>query len=160
MKFVPLSRGLVARVDDQDFDRVSRFKWYARPSNRNWYAVTMQGNPRRSIFLHHFILGTVERIDHRDNNGLNNQRENLRKANRCQNGQNRRYQIHSSKFKGVSWCKGSKKWEAYLSNGKGKKIHLGWFVNEIDAALAYDAAALNRYGEFALTNEQLGRYAI
>lgn len=82
---------------------------------------------------------------------------NIRKATKSQNGANRKLNISSnkkpktSKFKGVSWAKASKKWMAGIGvNGKTK--NLGYFTDEKDAARAYNEAALKYFGEFARLN--------
>lgn len=148
MKEIPLTQGKVALVDDADFERVSRFKWYAVKSHRNWYVRRRQGEGGQ--WLHHFVFGEKTKLDHRDNDGLNNQRGNLRPCSNRQNGGNRRPQKHSSRYKGVTWWKNQKKWVATINYET--RIHLGYFASEEQAAHAYDAAAKKLFGEFALVN--------
>jgi len=93
------------------------------------------------------------KVDHEDHNGLNCQRYNLRVATNAQNNMNQKKRSDglSSKFKGVCWHKRYVKFQADIRlNGKSK--FLGMFVSELDAALAYDAAAREHFGEFALCN--------
>lgn len=97
-------------------------------------------------------LDSSEFVDHLDRDPLNNQRDNLRLASRSQNGANRNIRKNSlSGYKGVSWHKTAKKWTAKLTLN-GKLIHLGYFDDPIDAAKAYDQAAREYFGEFAVTN--------
>ncbi|OLE10689.1 MAG: hypothetical protein AUG89_11540 [Acidobacteria bacterium 13_1_20CM_4_56_7] len=105
--------------------------------------------------MHNLVSGIPIGVDHVDGNPLNNQRANLRQANRYQNGQNRKVQKHSSRFKGVSFWKSVGKWVASI-NVNGKKRHLGYFKDETDAAKRYDRAAELNFGVFARTNKQMG----
>lgn len=98
----------------------------------------------------HNIKG--KQIDHRDGNGLNNQIENLRLVNNQQNNCNKNKQINnSSGYKSVSWSKIANKWRAYIVLNK-QQIHLGYFTEIIDAANAYNIAAIKYHGEFAKLN--------
>jgi hypothetical protein len=98
-------------------------------------------------------------IDHRDGNGLNNQRCNLRPATKKQNGGNQKLSItNTSAYKGVYWHKRDKGWRAQ-AKVHGKTIYLGAFVDKIEAARAYDEAALKYHKEFALTNAMLAERA-
>jgi hypothetical protein len=106
--------------------------------------------------MHRLILDHhAEHTDHKDGNGLNNQKSNIRPATRAQNGQNRKLQIHSAPFKGVHHFKALGGWTASIRVNKKKK-HLGYFDSPELAARAYDAAALKHFGEFARTNQQIG----
>lgn len=91
-------------------------------------------------------------IDHKNDNGLDNRKLNLRVCTSGQNAQNRPSQKGaSSKFKGVSWSKKKKKWRSVLHQND-KSIHIGYYDNEIEAACAYDKAAKELFGEFAYLN--------
>lgn len=101
--------------------------------------------------MHNLILN-CKGIDHRNGNGLDNQRANLRQATSPQNAANKRPGIgFTSVYKGVSWNVRSDKWRAQIWTG-GKSYWLGLYAVEEDAARAYDAAALAAWGEFARTN--------
>lgn len=90
--------------------------------------------------------------DHKNGNGLDNQKHNLRIANKQQNNFNQKsYNNSSSKFKGITWDKESKRWRANITVS-GKYIYLGRFNDEIEAAQAYNNAALKYQGEFARLN--------
>jgi hypothetical protein len=151
MKEIPLTQGLVALVDDNDFEELSKFKWHAKKDRNTYYANRTIG--RKTVKMHRVILGLNSRYqqgDHKDGDGLNNQRHNLRVVTRRRNGANRRkHATCSSKFKGVYLDKG--KWRARLGLNK-KKIELGYFVDETCAAKAYDVAAKQHFGEYACLN--------
>lgn len=150
MKTLPLSQGKVALVDDADYGQVSGFKWTALNSNGRWYAYRKEG--KRTVYLHRFLLQTEQYVDHRNHDGLDNQRENLRSSSPTQNQANRRKSLHtSSRFKGVAWFKRSKCWQVHIQIA-GRQTFLGNFKIEEEAARAYDRAAREKFGEFALTN--------
>jgi AP2 domain len=154
MKQIPLTQGKVAVVDDEDFDRLSQFKWYAAKTKAKysdrWYAVRGVRLPQgpRQIFMHCEILG-LKGVDHKDNDGLNNQRTNLRPATQNQQNQNRRkYPNCTSSFKGVRWRSDRNKWEAQITLADGQD-YLGLFDSEESAAMAYSMVAEQNFGEFA-----------
>ncbi len=92
-------------------------------------------------------------VDHINHDGMDNRRANLRPATYSQNLYHRKNRSGAkySKYKGVSWKKHNRKWEARIGFEK-KEIHLGYFRSEIDAARAYDRAAKKYHGEFASLN--------
>ena len=154
MRTIELTQGYVASVDDADFDRVSAHRWCANKNRHTVYAYRKDG--RRTVYMHRFICGVTDpevKVDHRNRNGLDNQRRNLRDCSNGQNSMNQRKRRDgvSSKFKGVCWHKRDRKFQADIRlNGRSK--FLGMFVSELDAALAYDTAAREHFGEFALCN--------
>ena len=162
MREIPLSQNKVALVSDVDYDRVmAAGPWSADRSRHTWYArrtITLErgrGGRKTSQRLHNFVLNALW-IDHRDGDGLNNQRSNLRPATRTQNGSNQPKRRHSiSRFKGVTRRKhGSKhggSWIAQISDRAITK-YIGSFSTEEEAARAYDAAARELFGEFAYLN--------
>jgi hypothetical protein len=156
MKTIPLTRGLVALVDDADFEALSRFRWSAAPRKRRVYAArhdnTKAGRP--TVLMHSQILPCAATVDHRDGDGLNNQRANLRPATIQENlrGRCRKREGTSSKFRGVSWRPDKGKWAvAICSNGVPR--HLGYFSDERDAAKTYNDHAKILFGDFASLNE-------
>lgn len=146
MKEIQLSQGLVALVDDKDYDELSRHKWSADRHHNTFYPVRIDDTGK--VYMHVQIMGT-KGIDHKDGNGLNNQRGNLRIANQSQNGGNQRKQRRAL-YKGISRHRIGV-WRAKIGV-KGKQIHLGLFPTPEAAAEAYDAAARHHFGEFAKTN--------
>ncbi|MCO6011461.1 HNH endonuclease [Actinoallomurus purpureus] len=154
MKKIPLSRGLVALVDDEDYDRVVTVgKWYANPSDRTFYARKNFWRDGRctSIRMHNLITGWPY-VDHINGNGLDNRRANLRPATQAQNAKNRRRRSdNTSGFKGVSRHRDRRRWAAAIYIA-GRRRHLGLFNDPTDAAKAYDAAASKAFGEFAHLN--------
>mgnify|MGYP000851944013 FL=1 len=150
---IPLSQGLVALVDEADFDMVSRFNWAARRSGRTFYATTARHCRRPSglIYMHRMLLlpAPDEEVDHVNGDGLDNRRCNLRLCTHAENGRNqRRPTNNTSGVKGVSWNSGRGRWEANIKTG-GVSHFLGYFDSIDAAARAYDAAALAEHGEFA-----------
>lgn len=157
MKTITLSQGFVALVDDDDYDRVSAFKWTASKTKTTVYAVrkvrTLAGRTTSQL-LHRFILDVTHPridVDHEDHNGLNNQRNNLRLCVRGENDGHRRKSRGTSQYKGVSWDSGRGLWRAFITIHNTTRF-LGRFHDERDAALAYDVAARAAFGEFALCN--------
>lgn len=160
MKSIAVSNGrYVAVVDDEDFELVSRYRWWARKQRGTTYATTqiqIGRNKRITIGMHRLIIGgDSQHVDHRNQDGLDNRKENLRPCTAAQNGQNRKIQKHSSKFKGVSFNRATSKWTAAIKR-HGKRAFLGYFESEQAAACAYDRAAEDNFGEFARTNLQMG----
>lgn len=150
MKEIPLTRGLVALIDDEDYAAVSKFKWHAQWSRRTFYAKRRDGD--KHVALHQILIPGVLQIDHRDGNGLNNQRSNLRSATAGENSRNRGpNKNNASGWKGVSWYKAGRKWRATIYV-QGKNRLLGSFDDSVEAAKAYDAAARELHGQFARLN--------
>lgn len=150
---VPLTAGKFATVDISDLGLVEGRWWSATRSGNTWYAVS------RHALLHRVIMGfgpDDPDVDHIDMDGLNNRRSNLRGASRSQNMANTRARGSTSRFKGVSWSKQNKKWTAQVRRG-AKMRCLGHFDDEVAAALAYDAAAIETWGEFARVNFPRGQ---
>ncbi len=151
LSFIWLTRDYRAFVDDEDYERVAAIKWCAVKSRDRMYAHAFRVEGHVCIRMHRFILRCAEDIDHQDRNGLNNQKSNFRPANDSQNQANRHKSIGtSSRFKGVTRSR-NKKWQAYITANQ-KFIYLGVFAEEADAAMAYNLAAVEHFGEFARLN--------
>ena len=147
---VPLTRGMVAIVDPVDFRSMLKIKWHAfRNHSSGWYARGKVGG--RHVFMHNLITG-VKGVDHRDGNGLNNTRSNLRPATAQQNSRNKKKTSapSTSRFKGVYLFR-TGRWRAMISS-EGVQVSIGFFPSEIEAALAYDREAKVKHGEFANLN--------
>jgi len=155
---IPLSRGMVAFVDAEDFDCVMGMgRWCADPGGKTFYArknIYVPGQPLRPLMMHAFITG-VKYVDHRNLNGLDNRRTNLRPATPGQNAANKGiYRNNKSGFKGVHRRNDknyTKPWRAVIKRD-GRAIRLGMFATPEEAAHAYDAAAMQIFGEFARFN--------
>lgn len=148
MKFVPLTQGKFAMVSDQDWPRVRQFKWRAmRTHSGHWYAVTRMGK-KATVYLHRYLKGfPLGEVDHRDRNGLNNTRRNLRLASSTLNHANaKRRKDNTSGYKGVGLCGG--KWRARIKK-HNKVTMLGFFPTARAAGRAYARAARMKFGEFA-----------
>jgi hypothetical protein len=158
MKSIPLSQGRFALVDDEDFEWLSRHTWHAakvRNSEHIWYAATHVG--KRGIRMHQMILGQIKGtvIHHEDHNGLNNQKNNLKRTTVGNNtAHQKKRSDNTSGYKGVCWDKKNQKWEVKVGDGPSR--YSKRFVALEDAVTAYDVEATKRWGEFALTNKQLG----
>lgn len=153
---IPLSSRHTLLIDEGDVELISKYKWYAqvdyRSAQRTVYAVT--GHAATTLSLHRLLMGSPKNalVDHRNGNGLDNRRRNLRLCTSSQNQANARVRSdNSSGYRGVTWHRKSAKWNAYISVS-GKRKHLGLFVDPWDAAEAYNAAALEVFGEFARLN--------
>lgn len=155
---VPLSKGYIAIVDDEDA-WVLRFRWHASEKHRVdgtkviYARADVDG---KKVGLHGLLLGSVEGffVDHRDGDGLNCRRGNLRQASKSQNGGNRRKRGDCNyRYKGISKLPNRKSlWRADICiNGKG--TYLGCFKSDTEAAIAYNRAAAHHFGEFARLNE-------
>lgn len=160
MKLLPLTRGLSTKIDDADFERVAKFKWYAQWCNGTFYAARRESrskaHPSGKLVLLHRYLCAGERVDHRNFDTLDNQRDNLRPASVSQNQQHQRKQKppSSSRFKGVCYAPQLNKrnpWIAYISVLR-KRYHIGYFSSEERAARAYNNAAVFFHGDFAVLN--------
>lgn len=152
---VLLTQGYVAIVDAADAERVLAHRWRAKVSGRTVYAqrgVQRSDGTWRQQSLHSFLTGYA-RTDHRNGDGLDNRRSNLREATAGENGRNRRIdRDNTSGFKGVCWHKRDRRWQASIRVGGRSPRHLGYFPTPEEAARAYDAAARELHGEFATLN--------
>jgi hypothetical protein len=152
---IPLTQGLAALVDDEDYARVvAATSWHAYRCGKTFYAkrkVRLVDGPRVNQHLHTFLTGWPL-VDHINGNGLDNRRANLREATKRQNGWNRGpNRANTSGFKGVTWNKACRSWQAKITVG-GASSYLGLFARAEEAAVAYDAAARDLQGEFAWLN--------
>lgn len=156
MKEITLTQGKVALVDDDVFEYLNQWKWHYQKVEKTGYAIRSEGpkHHQRFILMHRVIMNTPsdQEVDHADHEGCNNQRYNMRNCTHASNMQNRTKQIgNTSGYKGVYFYKRDKKWVASISLNDNI-VYLGRFTTPEDAARAYDKAALEHYGEFALLN--------
>lgn len=158
MKMILLSQGKFAVVDDIDYEWLMRWSWCAVKSDKGvWYAVRTDRTGReKQVRMHREIMNAPDgiEVDHKDNDGLHNWRDNLRECTHAQNLSNRGLFSNSTTgYKGVSIFRqnGKVRYQAKI-RVDGKLIHLGLFDTDVEAAKAYDAAAPQYFGEFARLN--------
>ena len=150
-KKILITRGQIVIVDEQDYQELSQYRWYLIDG---FAARTIKkDNKRTTIYMHRVIMDAPIGISvyHINHNKLDNQRENLRLVKGSARMHRRPSVKHSSKYRGVYWCKDKRKWIAEIKVYK-KQIRLGRFEVEKDAAVAYDEAARKYYGSLARTN--------
>lgn len=159
MKIIPLRNGLVALVDDEDYERVTQRKWFLKAPHNPKYSFYAHANKRKDgrgamILLHRLVMNAPDgiEVDHIDGDGLNNQKSNLRLCNRGQNLRNQKIR-NPNGLKGVFFrvSRIKKPWAARISIG-GRTTAIGYFSNKIDAAISYNISAKKNFGEFARLN--------
>jgi hypothetical protein len=147
-----LPGGFRLLVDAADRDLADSSTWHPVTKRKCVYAVRY--SRPRSLYLHQLLVavGPDQQVDHRNHDGLDNRRSNLRISTRSQNQANRRIpRNNTSGFKGVSWDRTNRKWQANITINN-RQIKLGRYIDAVDAAVAYNAAAIEAWGEFALLN--------
>jgi len=153
-KAIPLTQGLYAIVDVEDYERINKHKWSADNQHGHWYAIR-RNKENKSVYMHREILQVPKgkETDHKNHFGLDNRKSNIRICTRQQNSRNRKKgkRKTSSRYKGVGWHKASQKWEVRIGQSY-QRIALGLFDSEIEAAKIYDEAAKRLYGKFASIN--------
>jgi hypothetical protein len=156
MKNIPVGKGQVALVDDDDYEWITHWRWHL---NQDGYAIRkVYINGRKegsySVFMHRMLIGTPANMhtDHINGVPLDNRKTNLRVCKMMDNFKNRKvYKSNTSGYKGVHLHTRLKRWVARISVD-GKRIHLGLFDDPKDAAAAYNLAAIKYHGKFARLN--------
>jgi hypothetical protein len=156
---IPLTQGEFAIVDPEDYERLAKYKWHLSKSPTGSYAARWQrtrpGGYRKKIWMHRQVIDVPDHLlcDHVNGHGLDNRRVNLRPATVSQNLCNRPKTKTKTllKYKGLEWDKIQRKWKVRIQCN-GRKIYLGSFSNEIDAAKAYDEKAKILFGKYARFN--------
>jgi len=141
-------------IDTADYPQLKNYRWYVDKGNRTHYVRGSLLSGEGSRLKMHQLLSGAKGVDHRNCNGLDNSRSNLRRATRAENGRNRRKWARkmSSQYLGVFLNRSRATFYASIRVNK-KPIHLGTFTSEIEAAKAYNEAAQFHFGEFARLNE-------
>jgi hypothetical protein len=162
VKLITLTKGYEAIVDDEDYEMLNQYNWYAKtsPSHDKIYAgsaIKVSKNTYRHVMLHRFLMNPKDNevVDHINGNTLDNRRCNLRNCTPSQNCANKRkWKTKStlSKYKGVKFDKRWGTWGAQIYF-PGHKRHIGTFKTEREAAIAYNEKAKELFGEFAKLNE-------
>jgi hypothetical protein len=153
VRTIKLNTGNELLVDDEDFEWVSKYRWF---EHRNGYVRrnhTFTDGVRRSWMIHRAILNAPKgtQVDHINGNKLDNRRENLRLATPAENTRNRKPpKYNTTGYKGV--CPGEGRFKSYIQVS-GKQAHLGYFDTAEDAARMYNFWAKDIYGEFAWLNK-------
>ena len=154
MKEILLTKGYIAFVDDDDYEKLNRFSWHVAVRPHTNYAGSGSGRQRNYKLMHNLVLATPAgmMVDHIDRNGLNNQKSNLRLSTRSQNFYNSvKRKGNRSGFKGVLQRPSG---QFYAAIGyKGKKLFLGNYPTAQEAAVAYNKKAVELAGAFARLNE-------
>ena len=156
MKQIPLTKGKIALVDDEDYEEVSAYNWYAHYcpfGGGTWYAYyggTSHGE-RIRLKMHRMIMNAPDDtlIDHVDHDGLNNQKSNLRLCSKTENGQNRKGPTitNPTGYRGVSVRQHTKRFMARICVN-GKSIYLGYYNTPSEAHSAFEEAARKYFGDF------------
>jgi hypothetical protein len=152
--------GRFALIDALDLSVIAPYRWYVwervtkRGCKKGPYAIAHVRKPdgRMTILAMHTLLTGFARTDHKDGNGLNNQRSNLRAATNSQNAANRdKMRTGTSGYKGVTFDRQTGRWKAQVTVD-GRNRHLGRYDTAEEAARAYDRVALEAFGSFARIN--------
>ncbi len=159
MREIVMYGGVKTQVDDEDYEAASQITWHAeRKGHLSYAGIRMYFRDEklyRKVYLHRWLLkpprGMV--VDHIDGDGLNNQRSNLRICTQAENARNmRKHGDGKYRFKGVHSY--GKLYEAYITYNRNR-YYLGAYATEEEAGAAYNAAALEFFGEYANLNMEL-----
>jgi len=141
-----------AIIDAEDYGKCKGKKWRKNAEDYVTSDIPIDGIFTRT-FLHHLILGKKAEIDHKDGNGLNNKKDNLRFCTHMENAQNRKLNLNNkSGYKGVFWRKEKEMWMVYITYNRKRKF-LGYFDDIVEAAKSYNKAAIKYHKNFARLNE-------
>ena len=150
--YIPLTNGHEAIIDASDVHLAEGWNWSAKVRPWTTYAgrTAYVSGAKVDVKLHRVILGVTpdQIVDHKNGNGLDNRKNNLRPATAAQNAQNAaKRKDNSSGFKGVGFHKQVGLWEAYINAG-GKRLHLGYHASPEQAHEAYVKASAAMHGAF------------
>lgn len=153
MRYIPLTKGFIAIIDDEDFDWLSSYKWHARKGSSRVGSMYYPSSYKVGV-MHRFIMNPPEgmQVDHINHNPMDNRRCNLRICTLKENLYNRRRKPHpktKSRFLGV--YPSLKKWQATIGVNY-KRVYLGTFNTQEEAAREYDKHAKIHFGQYANLN--------
>lgn len=155
MKLIPLTQGYSTIVDDEDFEELSKYKWYVMTNGKGDYIYASREH--KTITMHRYImrfsLGDKNVINHINGNTLDNRKQNLRIVSKSESQFYKKKRLNcTSKYKGVHWHRAANVWRSQITINN-KNIYLGSFNYEIEAAISYNEAAKKYFGELAKLNE-------
>lgn len=161
MRLIELSQGKFAKVDDEMYDELNKFKWTFHTAGYAYRHKRNENHKIEVVLMHRCIMELFGHdltnlcIDHIDGDKLNNCVSNLRVVTWLQNQLNRKKSNNnkSSKYKGVCWDKSRKKWTVHIQLHQKQK-HLGRYEDEWEAACVYNKYAKEMFGEYAKLNER------
>ena len=163
MKIIKLTQGKGAIVDDDCYERLSKYNWqytYYGYASRGAFKEELASGSPSNILMHRELMNAPNGVDvdHINGDRLDNRLENLRLCSRKENLRNTMKRMNtkkgvaSSKYKGIYWAKDRNKWRATI-RFNGKNYHIGTFEDELEAAKAYNEYAEKHFGDFARINE-------
>ena len=153
-KQIKLSNGKITFVDQEDFERLSKYKWYCL--NNNYAATTIYLNKDKTkvLLMHRFLMDNPRNkiVDHANMNTLDNRKVNLRVCTKAQNQANHKLnKLNTSGYNGVTWNKRRNMWQSQISIKNENKV-IGNFFGKEEAALAFNFAAIQYRGKFSRLN--------
>lgn len=154
MKKINLNDGCKTLVDDKDYENLTKYSWICDRHRYCFRSYKVNGKTKH-IYLHRWLLepNKNQQVDHINNNGLDNRRDNIRVCTPRQNNYNMSIRKdNKSGYKGVYYSQVKNKWVAQIMPDNGKRKHLGVFDDAENAAYVYDQFAQHLYGNFAKTN--------
>ena len=153
-KEISVGRGKVAIVDDEDFEELSKYKWYTAGNGYAMRRGDRTNGEKSAVMMHRQIADTPEGLvcDHINGHRMDNRKCNLRNCTQMQNGMNKHGAWGKVEYKGVRKLARTRRWSAAVTIS-GQTIKLGWFKSPEDAAAAYNTVASLLFGEFASLND-------
>lgn len=154
---IPLSQGMFVVIDADDLPLVEGYAWVAARRRHVWYAIANVRQPHggsTAVLMHRLILDAPKgmQVDHKDGDGLNNRRSNIRLCTPSQNQQNRvRREPNATGYFGIYYIPKARRWVANIKHQR-KRIYIGCFSTPEAAAIAYDERARELFGEFGRFN--------